>query len=639
MTPTANIKTLLKHYSSKKNTFLIGFAEFCDYMHRYAQKYVEDQIDLLPYVQNTQDAVNKNLEELILDKSILVLNPDNPKKAIVVVQFFIDKYAITYKNISNDPTLPFPMSTDLPKYITGEIYIKKTPTEYVTAVTDEADSKNQQLFGVSFGDDIPIMLIPSTVPIALINSIMLTRVRLMLRREEHHDYFLKKLRVANPGKELSVKTFFDNFVSKPLSTDDILKNSGENFYYWGQLCHFIKQDYEKLKDMTHEDICVLQAIGIIEVVVAFYRSKSQANQKKTDAFKCLDQTLQNPPYYYSATDIAKFSDQKGIPLLGQYSQEDLNEWLHEKTTTLESGNLPGILIFKTRENVTYFIKKGKVIPLIIKMSADARDMLNDLIKQEWITSLKNFQQLPEMKDQEKFENRLKKGVEDFQPVLHAILNSNFLSLINFEMQNSKTLDANRVNLFINGALIPYSQILMLSRQEIMDDIKIILPFWYTSPFISKIIALFLGRKKDKQKSKEKSKSSDSYSSEDDDIIEAPKQTKSPKEELKDAASKLEKSLVPSSSSLSSELKVCCNRWNDRIGKPERENLTEDVNSLIRDYLRRSMRTLKGAGFDSNRIEEMADSLVTSKELSPIKDKEALHRYVKLYILHLIKNIK
>jgi len=207
------------------------------------------------------------------------------------------------------------------------------------------------------------------------------------------------------------------------------------------------------------------------------------------------------------------------------------------------------------------------------------------------------------------------------------------------MQNSKTLDANRMNLFINGALIPYSQILMLSRQEIMDDIKIILPFWYTSPFISKLIALFLGRKKDKQKSKQKSKSSDSYSSEDDDIIEAPKQTKSPKEELKDAASKLEKSLVPSSSSLSSELKVCCNRWNDRIGKPERENLTEDVNSLIRDYLRRSMRTLKGAGFDSNRIEEMADSLVTSKELSPIKDKEALHRYVKLYILHLIKNIK
>ena len=161
---------------------------------------------------------------MILDKSILVLNPDNPKKAIVVVQFFIDKYAITYKNISNDPTLPFPMSTDLPKYITGEIYIQKTPTEYVTAVTDEADTKNQQLFGVSFGDDIGIMLIPSTVPIALINSIMLTRVRLMLRREEHHDYFLKKLRVANPGKELSVKTFFDNFVSKPLSTDDIIKN-------------------------------------------------------------------------------------------------------------------------------------------------------------------------------------------------------------------------------------------------------------------------------------------------------------------------------------------------------------------------------------------------------------------------------
>ena len=66
--------------------------------------------------------------------------------------------------------------------------------------------------------------------------------------EESHDYFLKKLKIANQGKELSISNFFDKFIQSPKDAINALRNNGDTFYFWSQLCYFIKQDYEKVKD-------------------------------------------------------------------------------------------------------------------------------------------------------------------------------------------------------------------------------------------------------------------------------------------------------------------------------------------------------------------------------------------------------
>ena len=633
MVPSANLKTLLKHYSSKKNSPVIGFAEFCDYMHRYAQKYVEDQSELLPYVQNTSDAITRNIWQLVADKSVLIINEGTPKKAIIVAQFFIDKFTSVYNDIAKDTTLPFPMSTDLPKYITGEIFSKVKVSEYIDEITNQdEENKGQKLYGLNFQQEIPVMLIPSTVPLNIITSVTLAKLKAMLKREEHHDYFLKKLKVANPGKELSVKNFFDSFIARQSNDEEVLRNPGDNFYYWGQLCHFIKQDYEKLKDMTHEDICVLQSVGIIEVLVAYYRSKTQSAQKKSEAFKSLDKMLTTPPYYFSMNDICSFNDQRGIPLLGQYTNDDLNDWIKEKTTNMEGGNLPGLLIFTLKDGTTYFIKKVKVMALILKMTSDARDIIVDMMKQEWSNALKNFDWPPEIKDQAAFEKKVQKSVQEYQPVLHAILNASFLSIINFEMQNSKSPESMSITLFRNGVLLPYSEILMISRQEIMQSIKISLPFWYTIPFFSKLLAIF--RKGAKAKNK-KQKEFDT----DDSEIETPKSAVSSKEEIKSSMAKIEKRLVPEGSTIEAELKSLNGHWNNRLGKTERDNLTEDVNSLIRDYIRKLLRTPKISSFTPERIEQLAQQLAATSSLSQLKDKESLTKYIQLYIVKIVKNIK
>jgi hypothetical protein len=80
-------------------------------------------------------------------------------------------------------------------------------------------------------------------------------------------------------------------------------------------------------------------------------------------------------------------------------------------------------------------------------------------------------------------------------------------------------------------------------------------------------------------------------------------------------------------------------WNRTLDQTAKQNLTEDVNSLIRDYIRRILRTLRASSFDENRIENLAQTLVDTPSLMKIKNRDALLAYTRLYILYLISNMK
>ena len=76
-----------------------------------------------------------------------------------------------------------------------------------------------------------------------------------------------------------------------------------------------------------------------------------------------------------------------------------------------------------------------------------------------------------------------------------------------------------------------------------------------------------------------------------------------------------------------------------ISKEAYNNLTEDVNSLIRDYTRRVAKTLSSASFTKERILNLAEALCRTPNMQKIKDQKALQEYVALYILRLISNSK
>lgn len=642
--------SLLKNYSIKQNNANINFIEFADYIKRYAQHHFNEQRELTPYLSNPGEALDRELEDLQAESKVAIIAAETDHKAIIITDYYINKINLRYLELENNAVIPYPLAIDLPKNVPTTIFQRHSANDFIYQLLEKPYNGEPCLFGLTFPRELPILLLPSIYDPSHLVDIAVSKIRQLLKKDESHDYFLKKIRISNPGKELSAKNFFFQVVSKPTETLDAIKKSGDTFYFWSQLCYFIRQDYEKLKDLTPEDVAILQSVYLTEYSIAYYKTKTTENQQKANALKELDQIINKPPYYFDKEAIARFVDNKGVPLLGQYSEEDLNEYLHRATVSNDKNSLPRLLVFKIETEQRFFILKTKVIPLIVRLCSDVREQVKNIVTKEWYTKYKRFETDTSMKDQVAFNARLEKEVRMLSPVLYALLNSNFLSLVYFETQSSQEPVADSVNLFVNGVLVSYSELLMLSRQEIITDAKIMLPFWYTIPVISWIIAFLFKpiRKKDKSITNEKKIKKTKI--EDADIkatleeldtnleIHADSEKKH-KNALKNAAENIEKQLIPEGSSLENELDVYESVWNKMLDKAAKENLKEDVNSLTRDYFRRILRTIKANTFSAERIKDLAVTLVKTPSMQKIKDTEELTKYIQLYLLHLIKNLK
>lgn len=636
MAATSNIAVLLKHLASKQKTPFIIYKEFCDYMKRYAQHNVEELPELVSYLGSPEQTIDKELAPYIESKRVVILDEDSPKKAIFVTSFFNTKFAERYKEIQGNASIPFPTVLDFPKQAPLEILDKQNSQDVIFALLSNQDKNDKKIYSIILPNNITPVIFPGNVPVQILVDAAMEKIRRMLKKEEYHDYYLKKLRISNPGKELSSKNFFTEFITKPDVALRSLESAGDSFYFWNQLCYFIKQDYEKVKDFTQEDINVLQSVHIAEIVVSFYKNEAQQNLQRETAIKTLQSCLTKPPYYFSMDTILKFTDTKGIPLYGQYTEKDLKAFLQKETTESTNNELPALLVLKTDDDSRYFIYKNNVIPLILRLASDAHTDINEKLTKDWFKKLQNFEKLPEMNEEKAFNDRLEDELRLESPVLYSLLTSNFLPILNIEFQQNSIAGA-QGSIFEGDELISYAGILQLNRIEILENAKILLPIWYTIPIISWLIALFT--KKSTKKKKTQNKSKKIVKNAEEETNETVKQKPiSKKDELIKAAKKIETSFVPEGSTIETELVTYKKQWNKMISKEANNNLTEDVNALIRDYMRKVLRTLPSKSFTADRITELATTLVNTPNMKKITERNAILQYTQLYMIYIVKNM-
>lgn len=643
MATTTSIIVLLKFFASRQKNAIVDYKDFCEYLKRYSEHHLDEQPSLACYLEDPVPALQTELDKLVDSRLIMLTNTNPEKQGIIVIPYYIERFAERYKDISVNPSLPFPSEADLPKGTPKGIVTQENSAELIGRLLKHQDLNDKVLYGLSLPHNAPSILLPSTVSVVTLIEDAVGKIQNMLKKEEHHDYFLKKLTVSNPGREMIVKNFFNAFVDRPDHSLETLSQTTESFYLWNQLCFFIKQDYEKIKDYTQEDLSCLQAVYITEVGANYFKNEAQEKAKREGAIKTLEGLLLKPPYYFTFEEITKFTDNKGVPLLGQYTEDELKDYLHKKTQEAPVQELPEILVFKTFDDKRYFIFKSKVLHLILRLCTDARISVLDAIKTHWSEVLKQFDFLPEMKDQGAFEDRLEKEIRIQSPILSALLHSSFLPLLSYDASGGD--DTSKVSLFVNGQLLPYSDILLMSRQELLNDAKIMLPFWYSLPIISWIAKMLLrppkkNRNKTRKTKAELYRENESAKRKEDEetAMLAQNATISKKVALRDAARSAEQAYVPASSTLDRELDSYEHIWNKRLGKDVHNNLTEDVNALIRDYIRKTLRTMKTDGFTTKRIQSLAESLMTAPSLQKIGEPDALLMYIKLYMVKLVKNI-
>ncbi|MCQ2611146.1 MAG: hypothetical protein MJ169_05300 [Treponema sp.] len=645
MAATASIQVLLKFFATKQNSPFVIYKDFSDYIKRYAQHNVEEQADLIPYLGNPDPAIEKELITMCESGQAAIIDTNPAKKMIFCTGFLTNKYTERYKEIQGNASIPFPNINDLPKQTPMEVIQKQTVEDIISKLLISQDKEDKTLYALSTpNNSIPAILFPANIPVNVLASLALDKIIRMLKKDEYHDYYLKKLRISNPGKEMTAQNFFKGFISSPQMALKNLESSGDSFYFWNQLFYFIKQDCEKVKDFTQEDINVLQSVSISEIVITHYKNKAQQNLQRETALKTLQLCLTKPPFYFTMDTILKFTDTKGVPLYGQFSDKDLKGFLQKETTESASNELPRLLVFKTENDARYFIYKNNVIPLILRLASDAHNPISEELTKDWHAKLLNFEKSPDMTDEAMFNQTLEVYLKEHSPVLYTLLNANFLLILNQEMQEDSEIGA-QGSIFEGSERLPYSVILNISKTDILSSAKILLPIWYTIPVISWLIALFT-KKPSKKKAKNQSKTKKVLDPEsvNDEIDAATQKNKSgskpvsKKDALIKAAKEVERDFVPNGSTLESELTSYKKVWNKMISKQANSDLTEDVNALIRDYMRKVLRTITSQSFTAERISDLAQTLVDTPNMKKISEHDALYNYVRLYMVYIVKNM-
>lgn len=634
MATSVNLSSILRNFATKQESPFVYIRDFCDYIKKYAAKNLEQQPNLVQYIEISESSLTKELEELA-SKHEVYLTTQGGKPVVIVITYYSVLYANRFKDIISNITVPFPCVTDLPKQLPVEAIEKADASEIIPKLQQEQDVKSPVLYCMMMPRDIPAILFPACVPVQFLTRTAMAKIRHMLKKDEYHDYFQKKLRNANPTKEIGSQTFYTRFLQHPDNADQTFDFNGDAFYFWSQLCYFIRIDFEKIKDRTIEDINVLQALSICEIWMMSLKEKANAQQVREDALRELEAALARPPFFYSMDSILKIRDSKGALLYGQYNEDDLKEFLQKLTTESENNELPKILVFKVETGARYFIYKQRVFQLVVRLANEAHDTIEKDLTDKWFNSLSEYSKLPEMKDKKAFETVLKDEVRTLSPVLWSLLNANFLTMLNYENDHSE--NANSFHIFSNGKLLPYSELLMLSNSSILSTAKIMLPFWHTIPILSWIMSMINSKKNEKKPRKKAIKEFSADDIPDDTPKQSPGRYVNKKEAVIEAARNVADELVPSGSTIDRELDSYLKLWNKMITKEAHASLTEDVNSLIRDYTRKVMRTISASTFTVDRVRTLAETLVKTPNMQKIKENDALTMYVELYILRLLSN--
>lgn len=619
MTIYTDLLHLLRMFSLRRNSALVTLQPFQDYLHRYARHFLQQKPELAVHLEISLETLLSELKKIQDDGDIEITTDKSNTTIIFVPYYYVDNMSRLYTHLEQHPDIPFPLLSDLPKNFPGKLLKAISVSDDLAELNPES-KENSFLYALNYNGDIPALIFPGSYKTEKLLNLALDKIKLFLSKDESRDYMQKRLMVANPGKEFTVKTFIAKTMAHSINSFQNVKESGDNYILWGQLCAFIKQEFAKKNEKLPDEMALLQAAGILEYLNNYYRNKAQKDIQTDTALKNLLLAFQKAPYYFTMKQITQFTDSRGVPLLGQYSEETLQKFMKEKASSSEKYIIPDILTFANSSNDRFYLLTEKVVPLLISLINEARKPVRELCIKKWHEMLINFEQDDSMKNDMAFNELLKEITAHSAPNLYGLLNASFiLSIIADPRLNEiQAMEINRI--FPTGKPAAYSEILMLSRHEILSDTKILLPFWYTIPIISSIIAFFKRKKKTPQPAQPEKKET-AY--------------KKPKQRLKDAAEKISAEFIPEGMTLDRTLEKALDEWNHTLGHPARENLTEDVNALIRDYLRGINRTLSFSSFTADRVRSLAKTLMESPGLLKIKERKALQDYTELYIIKLV----
>jgi len=574
------------------------------------------------------------------ERKLFLQTVGNEIRSIILPEHFEEAFLQEYRRMDESPDLPFPDEDSLKVTVPGEWIRSVSVDADLGALSDAEGESSVPLLKVTFPDGVRPLVVPSAfVPDKLLEYAV-QKLRQYLRKGANKEYMHNKLVYAFPGKEGQLKDALGLVLTRPFDAVKGIVRSDSDFTYpfWAYFVSAIKKDLEKKKDKTSEDWSYYQSALLAEFYVNHYKTKAQRIQDFEAAIKALDSGLRKPPYHFSMDEILAFRDAKGASAPGKFSREELEAKMREKCTKAEDGALPEIMIVATSGRRD-FVAKDKALHLAVKQISDARSALRSRLIEQWKRILEDFRSCEAMETDEAFLAELASQVESRFPILDALIRDRLLPIVRDEAAARGDLPPDVARLFYKDDLIPLDELLDLSRKSLVVDARMLMPFWYSVPIFSSIARL-IHRLTTSRAEKDAARAQAARLALEEAKDKAAKgkralTSKERRAEFEAAAGRIAKELLPKGSGLEDYMAELEGRWNSLLNPVAKRNLTVDVESLTRDYLRGVLRTMGTSTFTTERLKNLGSSLADSPTLLKIKNHQALELYIQLYMVKIL----
>ena len=633
MAQRTDLYSILVSYVNKNNSPYIKINSFLDYLERYAKSFSGDNPEWNKWIQDKAIHFWADLSVLVEEGKCELL-ADTEDGRIYMARYYLQLLQKTYQDAEEDMDIPFHNEDSL-RIILPETQIRPLSVNFdLLSYLNEPQESDLPILRITFPDGFGSALILATMIPQRVTEIAILKIRNYLRKGGNKEYIYRKLNTQLQGRESNLKDQLNRILVRPLDCYKYIEEGGEfSYLFWAHFCVTMKNDIKKKNERLSDDIAAMQSVYLIEAISGYFKALGVKRKEAEQAFKELENHLSKPPYLYPLEQILKFTSSKGVLLLSLYTREMLEEWLRKKTTQSETGKLPQLLIVQGMEGEKCFALKEKIPSLCVRLLSIARIQVKDALTKHWRKVFLEYSSEPAMDNNDEYEKTLLAYTKKYCPALVTLLEDLKLSMVYDELEHTQSGIPPAARIYSNGHLLPYSSLLLMWRKDFLQDIKLMLPFWYSTPILTAIIALFknLGKKKKSRKA-----STDNKESVEEDLI----QEKDRSGEIRAAAQELELIMVPPGRTLDTYLEELEDRWSRLIDKQARENLIEDVKSLIRDNLRRNLKIQKHFRLTPESIHQMAqNTIVRTPSLSSLSGRDSLLIYTELYMLKLLGNIK
>jgi hypothetical protein len=635
-----DVNQLVRTYAQRNHLTRIDYRSFALAMQHQALVSKQGEPLLRELYLNPDLVLVPRLHLLANERKLSLETSGDEIRCIVLPDGCLEAVEQYYLRIDENPEIAFPepdsLRLPIPEDLIRTLNLDSEPGASAEGRGDPLGASPVPLLRIAAPDDLPPFIIPyAFVPDRLIEYSAL-KLRQYLRAGGNKEFIKNRLAVTLAGKEPFVDERIFLLLTKPTDLKAELETSVDDFTFafWSYLADAVRCDVADKRDIASLDLAARQAAHVITHYSAIYKVKAKTRLELQRVLSSLDEGLRRPPFHFSIEDTTGFVDSEGIPIEGAVDRARIEAWFREKSSVAEPGRLPEILMLPVQGR-REFVARDKFLLLAVHLSIEARAKIRAIVIERWWNCAMDFQTDPAMVSDAQFRRCLSAEIAEHFPVFDTMLRSAALPLLLEESPISLS-EVSGLERFhaCRRSFVP-DTILDLDRGLLLAEARARLPFWYSVPILAFVVRIYRLVLRGAAGARPRAEAGSRPQPE---AQRGPGRTPhadGSAADLSSAAKTRIEGILPKGSSLQDQLKLLETRWNSLLVPEDRENLRKDVDSLIRDYLRTSLRMAKSESLSTERVENLSASLAACDSLAAIRNRQALEMYIRLSMLDLV----